>query len=510
MIIRRKQLLGLWAFFAVFLILWIFWYWASPPASPISDRSVSQAPQSWSCDFVSRFGFDVDCYWVQVGAVGARAKLAVAVFRGADKAYADPLVYIAGGPGEADNTGEESLAAWDLWLAETAIARDFVLIDLRGLAPSVPAWDCQEYTDKSRELLNRNLTFAEEGEIIAPVLVECLNDWQVELAQRGGPVGELRDFTSGLNAADLGESLRHLGYQQWNYLAVSYGTRVALLAAMQQPEVRRVILDSPYALERGSISDSVLLWVEAFARYWRWCSEASCEFSEEQFWQLMADLRQTPEWVEVENWRTGRTEKWVLNDGRLAAALYTAFYSSELTGMIAPALDRYSRGDISELTQILEIFFNQALDSRFNSAIYWAIECNDNPFEDEATFQRALATAGPWRDYFSSDWQYSVCRSAPFGPGQLPPMELISSPVLVAVGELDPITTEVHARELMSWLTTGHLLVQQGKSHAEFFMGACGQELIPWFLQATPEQLASERAERSESCQSLRGESGVK
>ena len=81
-------------------------------------------------------------------------------------------------------------------------------------------------------------------------------------------------------------------------------------------------------------------------------------------------------------------------------------------------------------------------------------------------------------------------------------MEAVAAPILVAVGEFDPITTAAHARDLMSWLPKGHLLIQERRSHAEFFMGACGQGLIPWFLQATPEQLSAEWAGRSAECRS--------
>ena len=504
----QRRNAGLWLGLLLVLAI-VIWLWRSIPVGPSPDSVIPSAlaVQSRDCGFVSSFGFPVDCYWVPVGEGRARARLAAAIFRAADEnATDDPLVYIAGGPGEADNAGADSLASWDLWLAEVALGRDFVLLDLRGLSPSDPAWDCERYTTTSRELLNRDLTFAEEGKIIAPVLADCLSAWQENLVHRSGPVEQIRDFSSQRNAMDLAESLRRLGYQQWNYLAVSYGTRVALLAAMQQPEVRRVILDSPYPLERGAISDSVVLWAEAFTRYWQRCEAESCEFSEPRFWQLMGDLQREPVWVEMENWRTGRIEKWLLNDGRLAAALYTAFYSSELTVRLASALHQYTQGKPSELNTILEIFFNQAFDSRFNSAIYWATECNDNPLEDEASFENTLVAAGAWRSFFSADWQYSVCRSDAFRPGQLPPMTLVSVPFLVAVGEFDPITTAAHARELMNWLPSGHLLIQEQRSHAEFFMGGCGQDLIPWFLQATHEQLVAEWAERSAGCGSMGGE----
>lgn len=503
--IRYRVGLGIGVLLGLVAVIWICW--RTLPIASQPDSPLPPALQQRDCGFVSSYGLHVDCYWVPVGDAGARAQLAAAVFRATeDEAAEDPLVYIAGGPGEADNAGAEGLAIWDLWLAETEIGRDFVVVDLRGLSPSEPAWDCQDYTRKSRELLNKNFTFAEEGEIIAPVLERCLADWQNNLARQRGPVAKIRDFSSQLNAADLRESLLKLGYERWNYLAVSYGTRVALLAAMQQPEVRRVILDSPYPLERGSISDSVVLWAEAFSRYWQRCETAACEFSEQRFWRLMANLRQEPVWVEMENWRTGRREKWLLNDGRLAAALYTAFYSSELTNRLDVALRQYESGDGRELNKILEVFFNQAFDSRFNSAIYWATECNDNPLEDEASFETTLAGSGLWRPFFSADWRYHICRSGVFHPGQLPPMEQVVVPFLVAVGELDPITTAAHARELMGSLPNGYLLVQEARSHAEFFTGGCGQDLIPWFLQATSEQLAAEWPEGSARCQSMRAE----
>lgn len=468
----------------------------SPDAAPAAPASESRA-----CSFTSRYGLRLDCYWVPVGEGRVQARLSAAIFRAeSESAARDPLVYIAGGPGEAGNTEPESLAVWDLWLAETALGRDFVLLDLRGLSPSEPAWDCAEYTQQSRELLSQNLTFAEEAEVLAPVLLACLAKWQESLARTGGPVASLDAFSSQLNVADLGMSLRRLGYNEWNYLAASYGTRVALLAAMQQPEVRRVILDSPYPPERGSLSDSLVLWRDAFARYWHRCEKISCEFSQQQFWQLMADLQREPVWVEVEDWRTGRMEKWLLNEGRLAAALYTTFYSSELTSMLASALHQYVEGDPQPLTRILEIFFNQVFDSRFNSAIFWATECNDNFLEGEASFAQTLATLGPWQRFFAADWQYNLCRAEAFRPGQLPPMVAVSAPVLVAAGELDPITTAEHARALMNWLPNGKLLVQEDRSHAEFFMSHCGQGLIAWFLQATSAQLAEEWLDRSAAC----------
>lgn len=502
----RSRFLIVFGVLAAALAVGVMYYRSLTDLQP-ATAPVLMAIQERDCDFSSSYGHQIDCYWANVGEPGARARLAVAVFRAGAEGAVDPLVYLAGGPGEEGSTGRDSLSIWDEWLDRVAISRDFVLLDPRGLSPSEPAWRCENYTKVSRDLLNRQLTFAEEGALLAPVLEECLTQWQSELHKRGGPVATLDAFTSELNARDLDIVLRNLGYREWNFLAVSYGTRVALLAAMQQPEVRRIILDSPYPPERGSMDDALMLWVEAFVGFWRRCEQSSCPFGEDRFWQLMADLRERPVWVEVENWRTGRNERWLLNDGRLAAAIYTAFYRTEMANKVASALDQYTRGQRDELTQILEVFFNQAFDSRFNSAIYWATECNDNALIDQATYEQASESTGSWRSYFASDWQYSVCRSPAFRSGQLPPMQSIAAPALVAVGSLDPITTEAHARSLMEWLPNGHLLVQEHNSHAEFFMGECGQQLIPWFLSAAPEEVAELWPEKSALCLSGHGHS---
>lgn len=478
------------------LALWLS-YSADPPQSPEPELNFVAKR---ACEFSSQYRLHIDCYWVSLKDDGVEATLSAAIFRAGPDAASDPLVYVAGGPGESGNTTAESLEIWDEWLSRQALGRDFVLLDLRGLAPSVPAWDCQEYSDISRDLLQRNLTFAQEAEIVMPVAEQCLDAWQQALTEQGGPVRQIRDLHSRRYADDLHRALHHLGYQQWNYLAVSYGTRVALLSATLHQEVRRIILDSPYPFDAGSLSDGMIIWAEAFAEYWRDCTAAGCAFDEEKFWQLMVELRTEPRWVEVEDWRTNRKVRWLLNDGRLAAAIYTAFYSSVLRSEIADALAEFARGDHAKLQYLLEVFYNQVFDSRFNSSVYWAVECNDNPLDPKASFDAVLQQVGRWQPYFLVDWEYNICRSSHFHNGQLPAMRKLQIPVLNAVGSLDPITTKKHAQALMPWLAQGYLAELADTSHAEFFGGDCGQRLIGWFLNAAEDELRAQWSEQLSQC----------
>jgi pimeloyl-ACP methyl ester carboxylesterase len=486
--------------------LFVVFYWAFlRPAPRVLPPPLVQSEKpgvrARDCDYSPLFGTQLECYWVELrdGKVGFTFGVAVFRARGPDSAM-DPLVYIPGGPGESGNTAPLMLSVWEEWYYRTRPGRDFVLVDLRGLAPGFPSWDCAAYSQISLELMRENLTFAQGAERMAPVLENCLKEWQDSLRTQGGPVADLTRITSLTNAADLAQVLMRLGYQQWNYLAVSYGTRVALIAALTQPQVRRIILDSPYPLDRGVGSDMGALWAEAFTRFWRECAGLNCPFTQEDFWQLMRQLRLHPVPVKVEDWSSGDPVEWLLNDGNLAAAVYSTFYSSELRYQVAPALREFMDGDIERLLPLLEMFYNQAFDSAFNSAIFWATECNDTPLQSEEAFYQVIDELGPWREYFVADWQFNICRSPVFTPGQVPSMRSVSIPVLVVVGALDPITTQEHAQALMPWLPQGKLLVLSGHSHAEFYGSECGEALIPWFLGADEAQWQAEWDEKSRGC----------
>lgn len=466
------------------------------PQTPLAPAPTLTGVVQRPCEYQPQYAAQIECFWVELPGQPAEFTFAVAVFRTTAAAAADPLVFIAGGPGEGHNTSPLMLSVWDEWFARVPIRRDLVLVDLRGLAPGYPSWDCAAYAEVSRQMLQHNLSFAEEAERTQPVLQNCLVEWREQLRRHRGPVTGLDEFNSVANARDLSGVLSRLGYQEWNYLAVSYGTRVALVAALTQPQVRRIILDSPYPLDRGHLSDTAVLWAAAFTQYWQECAALQCPVDEVRFWEIMDRLRKNPDWVAVEDWQTGKKVRWMLNDGRLAAALYSAMYHSALRAEIASALEELWSGkamtDDASLRQLLEVFYNQIFDSAFNSAVFWATECNDNRRQSEADFIAVLANLGPWQSYFAADWRYDICRAEVFHPASLPPMQTLTVPTLVAVGTLDPITTPQHAGALMQWLPQGHLLPLSGKAHAEFFADACGQLLIPWFLQATEFQISRE------------------
>ena len=419
------------------------------------------------------------CYWLTVGLdTQTPHTLPGAVYLSHTKPhYQDPLVFIGGGPGESGQSVEGALLFWQDWLASAGIERDFVILEPRGAGLSNPRLECDEYENLSKQLMLKSLTFAEEMQRVQAVLEACFQSLDRE-------VNNLKQFNSLNNASDLQNFLSLLGYQRWNYLGVSYGTRVALVAALNQPQVNKLILDSTYPFHRGHLDQMPGIWASAIRDYLNNESPGV----RAMFSQLLRRLKQQPLTVKSVDWTTDMPVEWVLNDQRFYALIFLALYSTELReSLLELAAYLLEVGDSTEHS-MLEYFYNQIFDPSFSSLLYFATECNDNPLVSEEAFEKGLDAAGELRPLFESDWALDICRQSFFQPGQLPQMAVLANSALVAVGENDPITTVEPSKELMLNLPNGVLLELEGRGHSEFYASSCAKRLIPLFLKASESQ----------------------
>lgn len=509
-----RSLLALGVSLSLLIAALVYWRPANAPPEQIFEIPSKSSPSGLrprDCRYPSDAQFEVQCYHYALASEGQGLQLSVAVFRSQSKNTAsDPLLYLAGGPGEGGQTLPERLDFWRHWLDETGLERDFVLVDPRGNMPG-DHWDCPAYSELSRALLAQNLSFSEEGKRLAPVVEKCLEDYDRFLRERllseAAPKGAgLKTMRSHAKAEDSREVMRALDYAQWNLLAVSYGTRVALLAAAHQPEVRRIILDGPYPPLAGTLVAQSQRWLQAFERYFVACEqglicpEESGPEVRQLFWQLMADLQEQPVSLRSQDWFTRREQLWVLNDGRLALLAHFSFYSRQLRSQLLPALEALQEGDSGPLEVLAEFFYNQAFVPSFNAMVYLATECNDNPRGGAAEFEQFLEGAGPWRPYMEQDWAADPCRNPIFGEPQSLRQALISQPVLVVTGAFDPVTPPEYAEQLRAYLSQGHWLVLPGRGHGEFFADACGYHWIPNFLNAPSDALETQNFSAYPAC----------
>lgn len=181
-------------------------------------------------------------------------ELAVAILPAANgNAEADPVIYLEGGPGGSAVAGFE--ADPDGW-AQYGFAqnRDLVLFDQRGTGYSIPELDCDESDE-----------WADAFELAET----CKADLEAEGI-------DLAAYNSVESAADVAALAQALGYENYNLLGISYGTRLALAVMRDHPAgVRSVVLDSPFPPNADPATNEASLTWDRFEALFDACEDDS-------------------------------------------------------------------------------------------------------------------------------------------------------------------------------------------------------------------------------------------
>src|SRR5262249_35762324 len=146
---------------------------------------------------------------------------------------ADPVVYLAGGPGD--------IAPLDV---NGLIAADFIrdphiyVVSQRGTMFSEPALTCASIDNFARELLSLRF-YSETTKRAHLAATEACHS---ELAATGA---DLSVYNSTESAADFADLRKVFGYETWNVYGMSYGSYLAQTLMRDYPEgIRSVVLDS--------------------------------------------------------------------------------------------------------------------------------------------------------------------------------------------------------------------------------------------------------------------------
>src|SRR3954462_11553249 len=188
------------------------------------------------CAFKAPRGDKIECYTLVVPENRANPKsgevrLKVAVLKARRPLAADPLVYLAGGPGDAplvaSTAAGDPLAEGDWW-NDTAVVRrrrDVIIVSQRGAGGSNPNLDCFEpRTSEPARAKRRAVTEPQEREI----LLRCRAEFdrrKIDLAMYSTPA--LADDVADLVAA--------MQLTRVNLYGISYGTRWALEIMRRHP-----------------------------------------------------------------------------------------------------------------------------------------------------------------------------------------------------------------------------------------------------------------------------------
>ena len=152
----------------------------------------------------------------------------------------DPVVYLAGGPGDIAPLEVNGFIA-----ADFIRDRDILVVSQRGAMFSEPALTCASIDEFNRALLG--LPFYSEATKRAHLA--ATEACHRHLAATGA---DLSAYNTSESAADFADLRKALGYDAWNIYGTSYGSYLAQTLMREHPEGSRhnsfLLLRSPLAL----------------------------------------------------------------------------------------------------------------------------------------------------------------------------------------------------------------------------------------------------------------------
>ncbi len=455
----------------------------APPTFQLTDCPFEGAP------WVEREG--VVCGHVTVPESRGRAaprtlNLAVVVLpsRSADP-DPDPVVYVAGGPGESVIRRTETLRRHRLTRAIRE-RRDFVLVDPRGVGYSEPGF-CPEAARVFATVRLQGLPRDAELAVLAEAARRC-REAMIEAGT------DLSAYNSVAMARDLDDVRRALGYQEWNLLAFSYGTRVALTALREAPEgIRAAVLDGPvppnlhwWSAQIASFGRSLELVFE------RCAADAGCAARfpdlERALDSTMDALRQQPFVVPMPESAGLPEDRLVIDPELLRSGIHTALYRERLIRLLPLVIEQIGARNGAVVRQLAGPLL--ADQGEPTEVLTHAVLCfEEYPFLRPDLVERAEARY-PWlAGWIALDRRRAICEGLqPYIAGAEANSAVRSDvPALLITGELDPVTPPSNGRLAAELLERATLIEVPHRSHGNAGSTECTRGIVLSFL-ARPEQ----------------------
>jgi pimeloyl-ACP methyl ester carboxylesterase len=398
---------------------------------------------------------------------GRRIAIQIAVIparrRGAEP---DPLVVLAGGPGQGAIALAKQVAPLFSRLNDS---RDIVLIDQRGTGGSNPL-DCEPIDGAALQSLF-------EDAMPEKMVLECLASLDADT----------RQYATTTAAADLDEVLGALGYARANLWGGSYGTRLALEFMRRHPQrVRTATLDGVAPTGMKLPLSFVADGEAAFDRLVADCeAEAACARTypalRRDVSALRARLARQPARAAIGDPVSGEPQAVRVTENVFLSGLFRPLYAAELASLLPLAITRAADDDFNPLlAQNLE--FTHDIESNLSVGLHLSVICSEDvpriTPEDLARATRAFFGRALVDDFLRA------CRHWPRAqvPDDFYAPVRSEAPVLILSGGIDPATPPRHGEEVAATLPNAKHVVAPNLSHGVSSHG-CAPRLIERFVR---------------------------
>jgi pimeloyl-ACP methyl ester carboxylesterase len=383
----------------------------------------------------------------------------------------DPLVFFAGGPGQAATETWPILAHA---LRKVNESRDILLVDQRGTGHSNPL-KCPR--------VELEQALVSDWDQLAEATRECLD----------GVEGDPRYYTTTIAMGDIDAARAALGYEKVNLYGGSYGTRAAQVYLRLYPDqVRTVVLDGvvPQSLALGAEHAEKL--DQSIHRVLRTCdSDPKCgdtfPNTNEKLAGLVQRLEQSPVEVSVPHPTTGKPFSLTFDRETLASALRFLSYSSDSQSMLPLLIsEAASEGHYERLASQMLIAAT-GLQESIAQGMEMSVVCSeDYPwYPKDADLSRYLMGNVMLK---SAQIQCSIWPAGPV-PDNFHDPVVSDVPTLLLSGELDPVTPPEYAEEVASHLSHAMSLVAPGQGHIVSTRGCMGDLVSQFIIEGSFEKL---------------------
>jgi pimeloyl-ACP methyl ester carboxylesterase len=385
------------------------------------------------------------------------------------QAAPEPLLTLAGGPGQAATDGAAGNANR---FARILRERDIVMIDQRGTGRS-NGLPCEFDTPQDQALMLLGWVFPPEAARACRAELE----WHADL----------RFYTTTEAAADIEEVRAWLGYEQLNLYGGSYGTRAALEYLRRHPErVRTATLRGVLAPSGNLAADNPRDAQASFQRLVDDCeADDRCGGAYEQLGRklnsVLLRLESDPVTVPVYDGGIGDTVSIEITRDVFAGGVRRLLMDARSQRFLPMVVQRAFDGDFgafrpavtATLAVARSLYFGMGL-SVFCAEDYDALRERDIARDTEGTFLGMTA----------SNTLVAACEEWDRGESPADFHEPVSAdaPVLLLSGALDPTTPPRWGDEVAAALPNSLHLVMEGTAHSPF--PRCAQGIMADFVAA--------------------------
>lgn len=366
----------------------------------------------------------------------------------------DPVVFIAGGPGGSPTT---SARTFELFASHAFNAnRDLILYTQRGAAMTEPELDCAAITSRGAIYLEDH-SLEERDQAVSAAAVSCLH----QLAEAGH---DLQAYSVQENAQDLVDMRRALDLEQWNLLAVSYGTLIAIETAARDPSgVRSMVLDSLVSPQSDVfMSQGNRNFGLGLQRIFEDCaSQAACAEKfpglDDSLARILANLREQPVTLPIAMPGSDEAVSMVVNWHDFLGVVHWMLYNAQTLTLVPLLIDETAAGRYDLLGVLINrVFPGPMLADNGPAGMFFATVCRD-----QWTARNPLPRpTADFEGYSMASFLEPTCSDPSLGYGKtVAPIATRSNvPTLLLSGRFDPITPDINAEEVAASFSNISLL----------------------------------------------------